>query len=423
MNGTCREDTAIRKMMKKLNIYTDGACRGNPGPAGIGIVICNESGEIIKEDKEFIGNATNNIAEYRALIKALELANDFSVTRVECFSDSELMVRQLNGAYRVKDEKLGKLFLLVKEKERLFEEVTYSHLPREERHIKRADTLANLAMDEDKLSERVYDKEKERRKAKELKEDGWTYFVKGKELFSKYRDDLSSGHVEEIEMCFRKAIELKPNLWAPHYYLGELFYSIEQYPAAKVEFEIVLENTQDTEPAKYYLGEIRRFEAGNTLPKKLEEVRTMVNNPILLNHALIEWLENALRDLIQEVLSRKYGEEWWWEGVDINTRKECAERKQEAQLKEERKLSELLFIDFHTYAEIIEKKKKIFTPILGKTEIDELINRLKKLIPIRNAIMHCKGQYLSEETISRLKESCTELQKLIEKVRGGAFQI
>ena len=169
-------------------------------------------------------------------------------------------------------------------------------------------------------------------------------------------------------------------------------------------------------PAKYYLWEIRRFGAGNTLPKKLEEVRTMVNNPILLNHALIEWLENALRDLIQEVLSRKYGEEWWWEGVDINTRKECAERKQEAQLKEERKLSELLFIDVHTSAEIIEKKKKIFTPILGKTEIDELINRLKKLIPIRNAIMHCKGQYLSEERISRLKESCIELQKLVQKV-------
>ena len=150
MNGTCGEDTAIRIMMKKLIIYTDGACRGNPGPAGIGIVICNESGKKIKEDKEFIGNATNNIAEYRALIKALELANDFSVTRVECFSDSELMVRQLNGVYRVKNEKLGKLFLLVKEKARGFKGVTYSHLPRENNLIKRADKLANLAIDDKK---------------------------------------------------------------------------------------------------------------------------------------------------------------------------------------------------------------------------------------------------------------------------------
>lgn len=146
MNGTCGEDTAIRKMMKKLIIYTDGACRGNPGPAGIGVVICNESGEIVKEYKDFIGNATNNIAEYRALIKALELASDFSVTRLECFSDSELMVRQLNGVYRVKDEKLHKLFLLVREKERGFKGVTYSHLPREKGLIKRADKLANLGI-------------------------------------------------------------------------------------------------------------------------------------------------------------------------------------------------------------------------------------------------------------------------------------
>ena len=60
-------------MMKKLILYTDGACRGNSGPAGIGVVICNELGEIVKEYKDFVGNATNNIAEYRALIKALEL--------------------------------------------------------------------------------------------------------------------------------------------------------------------------------------------------------------------------------------------------------------------------------------------------------------------------------------------------------------
>jgi len=163
MIGTCREDTAIRKMMKKLIIYTDGACLGNPGPAGIGIVICNESGKKIKEDKEFIGDATNNIAEYRALIKALELASDFSVTRVECFSDSELMVRQLNGAYRVKDEKLGELFLQVKEKERLFEEVTYSHVPRENNLIKRADSLANLGID-DKKSTETTERDLEQRK-------------------------------------------------------------------------------------------------------------------------------------------------------------------------------------------------------------------------------------------------------------------
>jgi len=134
--------------MEKLLIYTDGASRGNPGPAGIGIVICNESGKIVKQYEEFIGNATNNIAEYRALIKALELASSFPVGEVDCFSDSELMVKQLNGEYRVKSEKLGKLFLQVREKEKQFEKVNYSHVPREEGLIKRADKLANLAIDE-----------------------------------------------------------------------------------------------------------------------------------------------------------------------------------------------------------------------------------------------------------------------------------
>jgi len=104
--------------MRKLIIYADGASRGNPGPAGIGIVICDELGKIIKEYRHFIGNATNNMAEYRALIMALKLASSFPVSEIECFSDSELMVKQLNGVYRVKNEKLGKLFLLVREKEK-----------------------------------------------------------------------------------------------------------------------------------------------------------------------------------------------------------------------------------------------------------------------------------------------------------------
>jgi ribonuclease HI len=134
--------------MKKLIIYTDGASRGNPGPAGIGIVICNESRKVVKEYEEFIGTATNNIAEYRALIKALELASSFPVSEIECFSDSELMVKQLNGEYSIKNEKLGELFLQVREKEKQFKKVKYFHVPREADLIKRADKLANIAIDE-----------------------------------------------------------------------------------------------------------------------------------------------------------------------------------------------------------------------------------------------------------------------------------
>lgn len=195
-------------MLKKLVIYSDGACRGNPGPAGIGIVICDESGKIIRQYEEFIGNATNNIAEYQALIKALELASIFSVSEVECFSDSELMVKQLNGAYSVKNKKLGELFLQVRGKEERFKKVTYSHVPREGDFIKRADKLANIAIDEFTkfmIIEGEGEKEVD-------KEDAMEYYKKGKELFLTYKHDLSPERVKEIETFFRKAIELKSNI-------------------------------------------------------------------------------------------------------------------------------------------------------------------------------------------------------------------
>ena len=134
-------------MDKKLIIYSDGASRGNPGPAGIGIVICDESGAVIQEYGGFIGEATNNVAEYQALLKALELVSSFSRGEVDCFSDSELIIKQLNGEYRVKNEKLKVLFHRVRKKEKNFERVNYSHVPREEAHLKRADRLANLAID------------------------------------------------------------------------------------------------------------------------------------------------------------------------------------------------------------------------------------------------------------------------------------
>lgn len=396
--------------MRKLLIYTDGASRGNPGPAGIGIVICDESGKIVKEYEEFIGTATNNIAEYRALIKALELAGIFSINKIDCFSDSELMVKQLNGEYRVKNEKLGKLFLQVREKEKRFEKVNYFHVPREEDLIKRADKLANRAIDEFKMMER------------EREKDGWNYFVKGKELFSKSKDNLSPEHIEEIEMSFRKAIELNPKLWAPHYYLGSLFYLTGQYHEAKMEFEKALEkNTEPKyeQPIGYYLGEIKRIESGYSFPRNLEEVMEMTSDPVLLNHALIEWFENTLREVIQGVLSNVYGEDWWWDGVPSDVRKKYGERVQETRLKEERKLPELYFIDFYDYGKIIEAKtnKEVFSSYMENPK--EWKRRLDDLEPIRNSIMHCRGQYLSEKRISRLKESCVELQKLVEKVNKG----
>ncbi len=128
-----------------MKIYTDGACRGNPGIAAIGIVILDQ-GKIIAEHKECIGKATNNRAEYRAIIKALELGTKFT-KKVSIFSDSELVVRQLSGKYKIKADKLRALATLVKEQEKFYDEVTYTHRPRTNEFIQRADELANEALD------------------------------------------------------------------------------------------------------------------------------------------------------------------------------------------------------------------------------------------------------------------------------------
>jgi ribonuclease HI len=134
-------------MMRKLSIYSDGASRGNPGPAGIGIVIGDEMGNVVREYEEFIGTATNNSAEYRALLKALELARGLQASELECFSDSELMVRQLNGEYAIKNPRLQGLFLQVREKEKHFGRVSYRHVSREDTLIMKADQLANRAIE------------------------------------------------------------------------------------------------------------------------------------------------------------------------------------------------------------------------------------------------------------------------------------
>lgn len=133
--------------LSKVTVFIDGAARGNPGPGGIGIVIRDEKGRILKEHKEYLGNrVTNNQAEYKALIKALELCIELGCREVAIYSDSELLVKQLTGYYRVKNNFLKKLFRRVKSLERQFKRVEYNHIRREQN--READFLANMAIDE-----------------------------------------------------------------------------------------------------------------------------------------------------------------------------------------------------------------------------------------------------------------------------------
>ncbi len=126
-----------------LEIFTDGACSGNPGPAGIGVVF-KQNGVVIKEFSQSIGYATNNIAEYSALVYALEQAKILKAEFVHVKSDSELMCRQVNGKYVVRDEPLKKLFDQVKVLKSGFKRFTLTHVRRELN--KEADVLSRLGV-------------------------------------------------------------------------------------------------------------------------------------------------------------------------------------------------------------------------------------------------------------------------------------
>ncbi|MGH2746944.1 MAG: ribonuclease HI family protein, partial [Actinomycetota bacterium] len=130
-------------------LHTDGGARGNPGPAGIGVVLEDESGESIGEIAEGIGRATNNVAEYRALIAGLELAVEMGVTDIEILADSELVVSQMTGEWKIKDNKLRPLALRANSLLNRFETYSLRHVRREENAD--ADKLANQGMDQAEL--------------------------------------------------------------------------------------------------------------------------------------------------------------------------------------------------------------------------------------------------------------------------------
>lgn len=125
----------------KLVIYTDGASRGNPGSAAIAFLI-TDGKKILKSHKRFIGECTNNVAEYRALIAALERARKMGEEAV-CFSDSKLMISQLRGEYKVKKPHIKELFGKVKELEKGFDSVEYRNVRRTNPGIKRVDRMVN----------------------------------------------------------------------------------------------------------------------------------------------------------------------------------------------------------------------------------------------------------------------------------------
>jgi ribonuclease HI len=127
-------------------LWSDGAARGNPGPAGIGIMLKTKSGEVLVAEGRFVGHTTNNVAEYKALLLGLERALERGVRRLDVFADSELLIKQLKGQYRVKNAGLKPLFLAAKSLIQRFERVRLEHVRRELNG--EADRLANAGIDE-----------------------------------------------------------------------------------------------------------------------------------------------------------------------------------------------------------------------------------------------------------------------------------
>jgi len=130
-----------------IKIYTDGGARGNPGPAAIALLIFDKKERLLKTHSEYIGKTTNNVAEYRAVLKALEMAKSYRSGSILCTLDSQLVVNQLSGKYVVKKQHLRDLFKMVKEAEKSFDSVKYAFVPREDRRIQMADRLVNEMLD------------------------------------------------------------------------------------------------------------------------------------------------------------------------------------------------------------------------------------------------------------------------------------
>ncbi|MDA3836029.1 MAG: ribonuclease HI family protein [Nanoarchaeota archaeon] len=130
-----------------ITTNSDGGARGNPGPAGIGLII-RDGDKILEEYGAFIGTATNNVAEYKGIIKALELVSKYTQGEITCIMDSELIIKQLLGEYRVKNPRMKELFLEVQKLQNRFDKIHYVHVKRNQKYQKMADYMVNKALDE-----------------------------------------------------------------------------------------------------------------------------------------------------------------------------------------------------------------------------------------------------------------------------------
>jgi len=140
---------SITLLPMKLELYTDGGARGNPGPGASAFVMFDDEEHLLFSHKKYLGTTTNNIAEYEAIISSLEEAKKRKATDVDLYTDSQLACFQLQGKYKVKQSHLKILFEKVRALESHFDKVNYQHVPREHEKIQMADQLVNDMLDEE----------------------------------------------------------------------------------------------------------------------------------------------------------------------------------------------------------------------------------------------------------------------------------
>lgn len=139
----------------RVKLYTDGGARGNPGDAAFAYIICAEDGKTVKEFSRYIGFSTNNEAEYVGLLAGLEAAWNLGATEVEVIMDSELVIKQMRGEYRVKANNLRPFAEEAKKRVKGFDNVSFTHVRREDPHISRADALLNQDLDDQALLKKI----------------------------------------------------------------------------------------------------------------------------------------------------------------------------------------------------------------------------------------------------------------------------
>ena len=140
-----------------VNLYVDGGSRGNPGPGSIAALLYNSDNQLLRKYAEHIGECTNNEAEYKALLKGLDLCAKHTIGRVSCFSDCKLVVKQMSKQWRVAADNLRPLHIEALGKQQLFANVTYSHVRRTNQKIKQADQLVKQAHEGNFIDETYVD--------------------------------------------------------------------------------------------------------------------------------------------------------------------------------------------------------------------------------------------------------------------------